>query len=51
MLELIIYAGLFVVGMAANRAGAKWVRSLPDDSKLKRPGFVVFGGGGPKPVK
>lgn len=47
-MELLI---ALVVGMALNRAGAKWVRSLPEDSKLRRPGAVIFGGGGPKPVK
>jgi hypothetical protein len=48
MIELLIAV---VVGAVANRAGAKWARSLPDDSKLKRPAFVVFGGGGPKPIR
>lgn len=47
-MELLI---ALVVGMALNRAGAKWARKLPDDSKLKKPGFVIFGGGGPKPQK
>ena len=47
-MELLI---ALVVGMALNRAGAKYVRSLPDESPLKRPGMVIFGGGGPKPTK
>jgi hypothetical protein len=38
-----------VVGMVANRAGAKWARALPDSSKLKRPAVVIFGGGGGGP--
>lgn len=48
MLSL-IYAA--IAGAVANRAGAKIVRSLPDSSKLKRPGVILFGGGGPKPVR
>ncbi len=48
MIELLI---ALIVGAAANRAGAKWVRSLPEDSPFKRPGAVIFGGGGPGPVK
>ncbi len=40
-----------VVGMVLNRAGAKYVRSLPEESPLKRPGVIIFGGGGPKPTK
>lgn len=48
MLELIL---AFIVGAAVNRAGAKYISSLPEDSPFKRPGAVIFGGGGPKPTK
>lgn len=48
MIELAIAA---LVGFVVNRAGARWVRNLPEDSPLKRPGYVIFGGGGPKPEK
>lgn len=44
MIELLI---ALAVGMAVNRAGARWVRNLPDDSPYKRPGAVIFGGPGP----
>ena len=43
------YLIVFVIGMALNRAGAKWVRKLPESSKLKKPGVVIFGGGGGGP--
>ena len=48
MIELLI---ALAVGMALNRAGAKAVSKLPEDSPFKRPGAVIFGGGGPKPTK
>lgn len=40
-----------LVGFVVNRAGARWARNLPDDSPYKGPGAVIFGGGGPGPVK
>lgn len=48
MLEL-LYAA--VAGAIANRAAAKYVRSLPDGSKRKAIGVIIFGGGptNPKP--
>ena len=45
-MELLI---ALIVGMALNRAGAKWIRSLPEESPLKKPGVVIFGGGGGGP--
>lgn len=44
MLELAL---IFLAGCIANRVGASIVRRLPDESPLKRPGAVIFGGPGP----
>ncbi len=44
MIELLIAV---IAGAVANRAGARWVRSLPDTSMFKGPGVVIFGGPGP----
>ena len=46
---MLTYALLALAGALVNRTGAKWARSLPDDSKLKKPAVIIFGGPPPRP--